>query len=334
MPGAQRQSIGWRADKRRLTIAAIVAALLAPLALSVNSIRAQAVATAARAGVRLARYTEFEHPEMVQILGYNDNQGNSNDAMEPFISRDGNYLFFNGLNTAPTTSLYWATRVDDVTFQFRGALAGEVNSPGPLNAVPSMDSDGNFYFITTRSYGNLGTPGYLATLYSGPFSSGAVTPVSPVPGMAAAQPGLVVFDDEVSADGNTLYFTVGDYSTGNLTATTMMVATRHSGGFVIDPNSKRIMHAINNRFLNYAADTSADELEFYFTRTNLKIGPQIWMATRKSLSKPFGRPRQIKAITGFAEAPSISPDGLSLYYHVKNSTAVFEINRVTRTLKR
>jgi len=282
-------------------------------------------------------YTAFGNPEMVQILGYNDNEGNDNNAMEPFISRDGQYLFFNNLNTgtAPApTHLYWATRIDDVTFMYQGMLTGEVNSTGLLDAVASMDSNGNFFFITTRSYNNSGIPGSLSTIYSGPFAAGpgSVTPVNPAAGAASPKYGLIDFDQEISADGNTLYFTQGDFSTGNLTSTKMMVATLEDGTFVVNKNSAKIMKQINDKYLNYAADTSADELEFFFTRTNLSVGPATYMATRKSKSKPFGKPVKITAITGFAEAPSISPDGLSLYYHVKNSSGVFQINRVTRTM--
>jgi hypothetical protein len=287
--------------------------------------------------VRPPAFTEFGNPEMVQILGYDDSEGNSNDAMEPFISRDGNYLFFNNSNSASTTSLFWATRIDDVTFQYQGEIGGAVNSSGPLDAVPSMDVSVNFYFITNRSYA-----GDLSTIYSGPFADvsgvASVTPVNPVPGAAAPKIGLVDFDAEISADGNTLYFTQGNFA--NLapgappSSTEMMVATREGGNFVIDPHSARIMRTINDKYLNYAADTSADELEFFFTRTNVKAGQiGIYVATRKSKSEPFGKPKKIDAITGFAEAPSISPDELSLYYHWKNPSGVFVINRVTRTLK-
>jgi hypothetical protein len=276
-------------------------------------------------------FTDFANPEMVQILGYDDNQGNSHDAMEPFISRDGDFLFFNDSNTAPTTHLYWATRIDDVTFQFQGEIGGGVNSSGALNAVASMDDSGDFLFTSTRSYSNSGAPGSLATLYTGPFADGVVTPVAPAPGMAAPKYGLINFDSEISADGNTIYFTQGDYSTGTLTSTRMMVANRVGSQFVVNRKSARIMAKINNRFLNYAADVSADELEFFFTRTNLKVGPAIYMATRKSKTAAFRKPARIVAITGFAEAPSISPDALSLYYHVRNSSGVFVINRVTRT---
>jgi hypothetical protein len=289
--------------------------------------------------VRPPAFTEFSNPEMVQILGYDDNEGNSNDAMEPFISRDGNYLFFNNSNSASTTSLFWATRVDDVTFQYQGEIGGAVNSSGPLDAVPSMDMSGNFFFITNRSYA-----GDLSTIYSGPFADvsgvASVTPVNPVPGAAAPKIGLVDFDAEISADGNTLYFTQGNFA--NLapgappSSTKMMVATRQGGTFVIDRHSASIMKTINDKYLNYAPDTSADELEFFFTRTDPKPPtPQfgIYMATRKSATKPFGEPKKIDAITGFAEAPSISPDELSLYYHWKNPSGVFVINRVTRTMK-
>jgi hypothetical protein len=289
--------------------------------------------------VKQPGYTEFSNPEMVQILGYNDNEGNSNDAMEPFISRDGNYLFFNNSNSAPTTSLFWATRIDDVTFQYQGEIGGEVNSSGPLDAVPSMDMNGNFYFITNRSYAV-----DLSTIYSGLFADvsdvASVTPVNPVAGVAAPKIGLVNFDSEISADGNTLYFTRGNYS--NLapgappSSTEMMVATNQGGTFVIDPHSAKIMKMINDEHLNYAPDTSADELEFFFTRTIPKPPtPEfgIYMATRSSTSKPFDKPKKIEAITGYAEGPSISPDNLSLYYHWKNASGVFVINRVTRTLK-
>jgi len=286
----------------------------------------------ARTRPRAPALTEFRNPEMVQILGYDDNRGNSHDAMEPFISRDGKLLFFNKSNAASTTNLFWATRIDAVTFQYQGEIAGDVNSSGPLNAVASMDSLGSFFFTSTRSYSSAGAPGYLSTLYSGPFANGAVTPVSPVAGVAAPALGLINFDSEISASGNTLYFTQGNFASGTLTSTTMLVATRQGGGFAIAANSSGILKTINDQNLNYAADTSANELELFFTRTNLTAGPAICMATRNSTSLPFGEPRKIEAITGFAEAPSIAPDGLSLYYHVKNPSGVFIISRVTRTL--
>ena len=42
--------------------------------------------------------------------------GLSFDAMEPFISPNGNHLFFNNLNDGINTKLYYATKVNDSTF--------------------------------------------------------------------------------------------------------------------------------------------------------------------------------------------------------------------------
>jgi hypothetical protein len=271
----------------------------------------------------------FSNPERVTILGYSDNAGNNNVAMEPFISRDGNYLFFNNSNSAKVTSLFWSTRIDDVTFQFQGELGGV--DTATLDAVPSMDADDNFFFITTRSYFSRGEPGYLTTIYSGSFSNGIVSAVGPVPGAASPRIGLVDFDQEISADGQTLYYTQGLFTGGSVPSSAkIMIARRGTSGFAPDPKSAKLMANVNSGgFLNYAADTSASELELFFTRASAK-GPVIFTATRASVSEPFGKPQRIAAITGFSEAPSISPDGKSLYYHFKDKAGVFVIQRVTR----
>jgi hypothetical protein len=46
--------------------------------------------------------------------------------MEPFITRDGRYLFFNNSNDpSVNTNLRYAERIDDLTFKYKG----EVDSP-------------------------------------------------------------------------------------------------------------------------------------------------------------------------------------------------------------
>jgi hypothetical protein len=50
---------------------------------------------------------------------------------------------------------------------------------------------------------------------------------------------------------------------------------------------------------------------------------------RGETSRPFGPDRPISAITGFVEAPSISADGTTLYYH-RLVGSVFQIWEVTR----
>ena len=100
----------------------------------------------------------FTNPQPVTIEGY------SQDAMEPFISPDGNYLFFNNSNSAPSTNLYYATRIDDLTFQFQGEIGGANSGGLTLTAVPSMDVNNIFYFISNRSYAQT-----FSTIYSGIF---------------------------------------------------------------------------------------------------------------------------------------------------------------------
>src|SRR5271170_5076868 len=261
-------------------------------------------------------YGVFTNPQAVTIEGY------TQDAMEPFISPDGNYLFFNNSNGAPDTNLYYATRIDDLTWQFQGELGG-VNSSA-LDAVPSMDVNGNFYFVSTRSYSET-----FATIYSGTFSDGNVTGVALVQGISKQKAGDVNFDECISPDGNTLYFDDGVYSSDwDLLHASIAIATRSGDQFARLKNSATIMRRINTHGLNYAPDISASGLEFFFTRFD-KTMPVIYTATRRKTSEPFGKPRKIKAITGFAEAPALSPDEKSLYYH-ENVNGVFEIYRVTR----
>src|ERR1039458_4179296 len=96
----------------RLNLALVAATILIQLFMSAGGAQA---GSAYDSKVRPPAFTEFGNPETVQILGYNDNEGNSNDAMEPFISRGGNLMLFNSSNAAATTNLFWATRIDDVT---------------------------------------------------------------------------------------------------------------------------------------------------------------------------------------------------------------------------
>jgi hypothetical protein len=263
----------------------------------------------------------FTNPQPVTIQGY------SQDAMEPFISPDGNYLFFNNSNSATQTNLYYATRIDDLTFQFQGEIVG-ANAPG-LNAVASMDSNNIFYFVSPRSYAQT-----FSTIYSGTFSDGNLSNVALVAGVSKDKLGDVNFDQCISPDGSTLYFVDGVFNGGSVPQkASIAIAKRVVGDhFMRLKNSAKIMQTINTHGLNYAPDISKSGLEFFFTRIPGQPPmppPVIYTATRASKSVPFGKPRKIEAITGFAEAPALSPDEKSLYYHLQvNGT--FVIYRVTR----
>jgi Tol biopolymer transport system component len=261
---------------------------------------------------------EFQNPQRVTIEGY------SGDAMEPFLTRDGKYLFFNNLNEGNVnTNLHWAERVDDLHFMYRGEIEG-VNTPA-LEGVASMDREGNFYFVSNRSYDQT-----ASTLYRGKFANGHVTGVELVPGVSLAKPGIVNFDAEISADGNTLFFVESQFNSAGQPQWAHILFARRSGDrFVRDAASETVMRAINNAGkLNYAPATTASECEIFFTRVG-SDGPATYVAKRASKGLPFEEPERIAAITGFAEAPTLSPDEKALYFH-KKEDGRFVIYRITR----
>jgi hypothetical protein len=94
------------------------------------------------------------------------------------------------------------------------------------------------------------------------------------------------------------------------------------------------LHAVNRAgALDYAAAVSADGLELFFTRAMPARGahglPAVYRASRARAAKPFGHVQRVGAITGYAEAPSLSADGTTLYYH-QLAGATFRIMTVTR----
>jgi hypothetical protein len=260
---------------------------------------------------------EFSNPQRVTILGYSDH------AMEPFISRDGRYLFFNNSNDpAVNTNLHWAERIDDLIFQYRGEIGG-VNTPA-LEGVPSMDCNNVFYFVSTRDYNQT-----LSTIYRGTFADGVISGVELVSGVSALTPGMVNFDAEISPDGNTLYFVDSQFSGGVPVTADIMIAERSGTGFSRLSNSSAVMQQVNTPgLLEYAPSISASGLELFFTRLE-GSDAAIYTATRTDTLSPFGAPKKVQAITGFAEGPTLSPDEKSLYYH-KRENNLFVIYRVTR----
>ena len=264
-----------------------------------------------------AEYHGFGAPQRVAIRGY------SGDAMEPFITRDGRYLFFNNRNDPRVdTNLHYAERIDDVTFAFRGELQG-ANSK-VLDAVPSMDRDGNLYFISTRSYFQT-----LSTLYRGRFDAGSVSGIELVPGVSLRRAGALIFDAEISPGGDVLFMADGEFAGGEVPKSAdIAVAVRDGAGFRRHPASAEFMRNVNTGALEYAPAVSADLLELFFTRA-APGEVAIYRSHRASRDEPFGVPERVAAITGFAEAPTLSADGRSLYYPrlEANRYVIYRISR-------
>jgi len=263
----------------------------------------------------------FDAPERVSIRGH------EGDAMEPFVTRDGRFLLFNNRNDpSENTNLHLAERVDDLTFDYRGELPG-VNTAA-LEGVPTMDRDGAFYFVSPRSYRDT-----LSTIYRGTFRNGRIDDVALVPGVSPRQAGIVDFDVEVSPDGHTLYVAEGRFVAGNPLpqSADIVVFERRESGFERRPDTKRVMQNVNTADLEYAACISADGLTLFFTRAGKTMAgsPAILVAARKSKDAAFDEPRHLAAIEGFVEAPTLSPEERSLYFHKRDGRR-FVLYRVTR----
>src|SRR3954463_2491645 len=266
-------------------------------------------------------YRAFGEPQRVAIRAY------AGDAMEPFITRDGRYLLFNNRNDPRIdTNLHYAERVDDLTFDYRGELKG-ANSPA-LDGVASVDRDGNLFLISTRSYAQT-----LSTVYRGRFQGGAVTGLDLVQDISLHRPGMVIFDAEISPGGEVLFLVDGEFAGGpNPQSADIAVAIREGARFRRHPASSEFMRNVNTAALEYAPSMSADLLELFFTRvTSLggSGGPAVYPSHPGSRDEPFGVPERGAAITGFVEAPSLSADRRSLYYHRLEDNR-FVIYRVAR----
>jgi hypothetical protein len=268
----------------------------------------------------------FANPQPVTIAGY------SGSAEEPFISSDGRFLLFNSSEAEPDFSLQYALATGVNAFEYRGPIEGEgVNEPRSLSGAPTLDDEGNLYWISNRSYGET-----LSTVYTGRFSEGHVTGVRLAPGVSAPSFGMVDFDVGASPDGKFLYVALGEinpFEPGPPKSAKLVMFERSGEGFVPYAASKsRLVYVNRAGKLVYAAAVTADDLELFFTAASPAEGraPQVYRARRRSTSVAFTRVERIGAITGFAEAPSISSDGTTLYYHEKVGEEV-RIQTVTRT---
>jgi len=273
-----------------------------------------------------AEYTAFQSPELVEIQGY------SGEVMEPFITRDGRFLFFN--NMGDDKDIFFAIR-DGITgnFTYVDAIAA-VNTPA-VEGVPTLDDNNRFYYISTFNYPPANAR-ILDTIYVGDFDSSSPAVVNNLAVVANLDEGILGhlnFDVEVSPEGATLYFVDGVFSGNPYPDVSNFVYAVDSGnGFVRQGDSPDIFSNINTGDLEYAACISRDGLEFFFTRLVLStLETTIHRSTRPEISAPFGIPQKVSSISGFVEAPALSADEKSLYYHRRNpDSGKFELFRVTR----
>lgn len=261
------------------------------------------------------------------------------DAMEPFISPDGNYLFFNNLNDGVTTKLYYASKINNSTFTFIGEVNGTNQTITPhLDAVADMDANGNFYWTSTRNY-----PTELDNLFHGTFNSGTVTNSARVHGNFNMNiPGWLIMDHCISLDGTYLYFNNARFDSQNCQGaceTTLGVAKKvNTTTFNTLSNSDLILQNINDsNYIIYAPYISSDNLELYYSRylkgqiTSNTVF-EICVAIRNNSNDSFSVPKVLfsEPISNLIEAPVLTVDKKIIYYHKKtgNTHIIVMRNRI------
>ncbi|MFK8037307.1 MAG: T9SS type A sorting domain-containing protein [Crocinitomicaceae bacterium] len=248
------------------------------------------------------------------------------DAMEPFISANGNYLFFNNLNDGIDTKLFYASKINDSTFNFVGELNGTGQlSPTHLDAVADMDASNHFYWTSTRNY-----PAELDNLFYGNFNSGNVTGIGRVHGNFNKNiPGWLVMDHGISYDGQLLYYNNARLDQNNCQGpceTELGIAQKmNDSTFSQISNSSAILQTINDtNFIYYAPCISSDNLEFYYTRyprDTITVNTlfEICVAVRSTPTDHFSAPLALfsETIANLIEAPTLTTDKQIMYYHRK-----------------
>ncbi len=267
-------------------------------------------------------YPVFGAEKKVEILSL------SFDAMEPFISPDGNTLFFNSLNSGGNTNLYYATKINDSCFQFIGQVNGTLDtSANHLDAVVSMDSLNNFFWVTSREY-----PTIMENLHTGNYYSGQVTNIQRVYGdfyvnFFLYPFGWIVMDACVSNSGEELYYCNAFFDFQNnslpLKAQLGIAEKSNDSTFTKLLNSDSILQNINDtNYLVYAPQLSKNGLELYYTRL-LKntYNTEICLAVRANKNDVFGSGILIHSDLGyFPEAATLNSNESILYYHQKRGT--------------
>ena len=250
------------------------------------------------------------------------------DAMEPFISSNGNFLFFNNLNDGITTKLYYATKVNDSTFTYNGELPGanQVTTPH-LDAVADMDAHGNFYWTSTRNY-----PAELNNLFHGTFNAGTINDIGRVEGDFNMNiPGWLVMDHGISLDGQLLYFNHARFNDEDCLGpceTKLGIAKKNNDStFSTLQNSESILQNINDpTYIYYAPCISSDNLEMYYTRyvkgqITAATVFEICVAVRSTAAAEFSIPKVLfsDTIANLIEAPTLTVDKNIMYYHQKTA---------------
>lgn len=268
-------------------------------------------------------YPTFGTEKPVTINGLNF------DAMEPSISTDGNFIFFNSLNDGITTSLYYATKVNDSTFNYTGALTSSNQTITPrLDAVASSDSANNFFWTSLRNF-----PSQFDNYFHGTFNGTDVVNIGRVHGTFYIYTiGWLMMDAAINYNGNLLYYTNAYFGPtysgcGGVPCKGKLGVAQKQNDSTFNKlsNSDGIMQNINDtNYVVYAPCVSKNGLELYYTRflkSNISLGTQICISVRTSLTDTFSLPSIFHPFSTLTpEATTLTSDQSKIYYHKKSGS--------------
>jgi len=284
----------------------------------------------------------FRHPQPAIIEGLPTGAGNTPiSTEEPFISRDGHFLFFNSGKEEGHKDLYYAKRIGQ-RWVYQHPIGPDVNTPEEVQGNPTMDRHYNFYFVDTEVNRMVQSAHFVP-------ETGLLSNIREFAGVPKrdvrffARKFIGNMGVEASADGRTIYFSRATWRLylvfpGKFLDSDLLLTEKQGNRFVYnEAKARRIMQHINTPDLEYAACISTDGHELFFARLPIasiksgKIHSMIMRATRPSRSAPFGMPKEVRAIghRDFVEAPTLSSNGRELYYH-KFMGKKFRLFKVTR----
>ena len=265
------------------------------------------------------------------------------DAMEPFISVDGNTLFFNSLNSGGNTNLYYASKVNDTTFTYVGLVGGTYDSsPNHLDGVASVDSLNNFFWTSLRDY-----PTQMENLHRGIYLAGNVSNISRVYGNFNIYNfnypfGWLIMDAAINYEGDLLYFCNAKFDFSNTTCVGVPCESKigvaqkvNDSTFNKLTTSDAILSNINDtiNYIAYAPQVTKDGLELYYTRLQKgTYNTEICVSVRNNLNDTFSLPMIIHSNIGLIpEGASPTSDKQKIYYHQKDGAGTFAIYLRSRT---
>ncbi|MCE3225812.1 MAG: hypothetical protein K0S32_363 [Bacteroidetes bacterium] len=274
-------------------------------------------------GKTIAQVPTFGNEIPVTINGY------TLDAMEPSLSPDGNAMFFNSLNDGNTTSLYYAAKVNDSTFNLVGLMPVVNQTVTPrLDAVASVDTAKNFFWVSTRNY-----PTNMYNFHRVKFLTSGYTNFGRVYGdIYVLSPGWLIMDAAINHVGDKLMYCNAWFNgcAFNMPCKSKLgfAQKTNDSTFTKYSNSASLLANVNdtNNYIIYAPELTGDELELYFTRAVPGVAQtEICVSVRSNTSAAFGAPSVLLPMSSTApEGPTLSADKSKMYYH-RNAGGTYKL---------